>query len=364
MNYVRHISITGIWVAEVTMSGLANLLTWRSVLAALLAAMLTWRGHMDEELDRFKQLDLLRQYAASIGYAIDPRESSSNSIVMRRDHDKIIISRKLDGHYTYWSPRDDEDHGTVIDFVQRRKGCSLGEVRKELRAWLGEPRSALPTLPAISTTVKDVEAVRRRYAAMLVADRHSYLEEERCIPVQVLQHPRFAGRIKIDRYGAAVFPHVGADAKICGYELKNRGGFTGFASNSRKGLFLSNIFAEDARLVVTESGIDALSYAALFGDLQMTRYASIGGKPTPVQLTIVRAAMLDMPGGSEIVAATDADEAGRQLTEGMREIFNDCARADLTFRRDEPVGGKDWNELLQRQARRYAPGRLNTARPS
>src|SRR5580658_6054562 len=90
---------------------LANLLARRSVWLAILAAMLSWRGHMDEELDRFKQLDLLRQYAASIGYAVDPRESSRNSTVMRRDHDKIIVSRKPDGHYTYWSPRDDGDHG-------------------------------------------------------------------------------------------------------------------------------------------------------------------------------------------------------------------------------------------------------------
>ena len=81
------------------------------------------------------------------------------------------------------------------------------------------------------------------------------------------------------------------------------------------------------------------------------------------QRTIVRAAMLGMPGGAEIVAATDADQAGGQLANGLREIFNDCGRADLTFRRDEPIGGKDWNELLQRQARRYALDRLNTARP-
>src|SRR5215469_5205292 len=126
---------------------------------------------MDEELDRFKQLDL-RQYAASIGYAISRRESSANSTVMRRNHDKIIVSRKPnDGHFTYWSPRDDADNGTIIDFVQRRRGLNLGGVRKELRAWSGTPCPALPHLPELGKTVKDLDAVRRRYAAMPVASR-------------------------------------------------------------------------------------------------------------------------------------------------------------------------------------------------
>jgi hypothetical protein len=145
---------------------------------------------MDEELDRFKQLDL-RQIAAWMGYVIDRRESSRNSTVMRKDHDKIIISRKPDGHYTYWSPRDDKDHGTIVDLLGRRKGLSLGGLRQELRAWVGMPAPAVPNLPELTATVKDVEAVRKRYAAMPVAHRHPYLEEMRGIPALILQDPRF-----------------------------------------------------------------------------------------------------------------------------------------------------------------------------
>ena len=35
--------------------------------------------------------------------------------------DKIIISREDDGHYVYWSVRDDSDNGTIIDFVKYRQ---------------------------------------------------------------------------------------------------------------------------------------------------------------------------------------------------------------------------------------------------
>ena len=33
--------------------------------------------------------------------------------------------------------RDERDNGSVIDFVQHRDGGNLGDVRKELRAFLG-----------------------------------------------------------------------------------------------------------------------------------------------------------------------------------------------------------------------------------
>jgi hypothetical protein len=296
-----------------------------------------------------------------MGYILDKRESSRNSIVMRKDHDKIIISRKPDGHYTYWSPRDDKDHGTIVDLLQRRKGLSLGGVRKELRAWTGLAAPAQPETYAMTATVKDLESVRKRFAAMQVAYRHPYLEEERGIPAEILQHHRFAGYIKQDRYAAAVFPHFGADGQVSGYELKNKskvGTWTGFSPGGRKGMFLSNTKNSDRRLVITESGTDALSYAAIFGDLDVARYGSIGGKPTSAQRAVIRAAMLDMPGGSEIVAATDNDDAGRQLAELMKEIFDDCGRADLTFRREEPVGGKDWNDvLLAKKSKRPLPVR-------
>src|SRR5580693_6107899 len=63
---------------------------------------------MDEELERFKHYDL-RGYAATFGFVIDVRASSRGSTVMRRDGEKIVISRKADGHWTYWSPHDDAD---------------------------------------------------------------------------------------------------------------------------------------------------------------------------------------------------------------------------------------------------------------
>jgi hypothetical protein len=61
-----------------------------------------------------------RQFAVSLGYAMDRRESWRGSTVLRRDADKIVVKRNHNGHYVFFSVRDDRDNGTIIDFLQRR----------------------------------------------------------------------------------------------------------------------------------------------------------------------------------------------------------------------------------------------------
>ena len=74
----------------------------------------------DSELDAFKREIDLRQFAVSLGYEIDRRESWRGSTVLRRDADKIVVKRNDNGHYVFFSVRDDRDNGTVIDLLQRR----------------------------------------------------------------------------------------------------------------------------------------------------------------------------------------------------------------------------------------------------
>ena len=255
----------------------------------------------DPELEAFKNSIDLRAYAASRGYTLDSRESWRGCAVMRDvAGDKIIIKRDSDGHYVYFSVRDDSDHGTIIDFACRRLGLSLGAVRKELRPWINMPPSALPPYPSLPKVAKDRLRVYREFARMLDAPRHPYLENERGIPAELLASERFLCRIKIDARGNAVFPHFDAEG-LTGYELKNRD-FTGFASGGAKALWVSNTQSDDDCMVFCESAIDALSHAVLFPD-DRTRYASIGGKPNPVQPELIRAAAARMPVGSGYLVA-------------------------------------------------------------
>jgi hypothetical protein len=302
---------------------------------------------IDPELEDFKKLIDLRGYAALNGYSVDPRESSRRSFVMRNSQgDKVIISRKPDGVYTYWSPRDDGDRGTVIDFVSRRKGLNLGAIRKELRPFLGSSPVVVPNYTAMPPTSRDRYAVEMEFAKMQDAPRHPYLENERGIPAELLKQDRFAGRIRIDCKGNAVFPHFDGDGAICGFEKKNRD-FTGFASGGTKALWLSHAQARDERLILCESAIDALSYAALFRDVNnRTRYASVGGNMSPAQPHLIRSTIARMPSAAEIVAAMDNDDAGRELAAAVEMAFHESRKDDQTFRGHEPVGFKDWNEML------------------
>jgi hypothetical protein len=208
------------------------------------------------ELDVFKREINLSEYAATQGYRID-----------REAGDKIVLARGQDEHWIYFSVRDERDNGSIVDFVQKRKGVKLGGVRQELRPWTGggwgDPARPHPNLFAqeIAPVSKDRAQILRELARMQPLVFYAWLEEERAIPRSRLLDPRFAGRIRVDFQANAVFPHASRDGP-CGYEIKNQG-FTGFARGGDKGLWLSAARAGDTAMVIAESGIDAFSYAAL-----------------------------------------------------------------------------------------------------
>ena len=303
-----------------------------------------------DELEAFKSEINLTEYAAALGYVLDRKASSRNSVVMREEGgDKIVIARGQDRHWIYFSVRDDTDNGTIVDFVQNRKGVKLGGVRRELRPWTGGTRAVARPHPDLFA--QQIEPVSRDRAKILLElarmkhlASHRYLEEQRAIPPALLQSPRFAGKLKVDLRTNAVFPHADKDGP-CGYEIKNQG-FTGFARGGEKGLWFSAINSTDTALVIAESGIDALSHAALHPN-DTARYASTGGAMNPEQPALIRGAIEKMGQGAEIRIATDNDAGGRTLADQIAAIARETGREDLKIIQDLPEGeGSDWNDRL------------------
>lgn len=311
------------------------------------------------ELETFKTEINFTAYAAGLGYELDEKASSRNSAVMvHPDGDKLIVGQATDGHWIYFSVRDGQDHGSVIDFDQRRGGGTLGDVRKRLRAWLGHP----PTLPPryrekLEPITRDLVQVRAELAGMYPADLcRRYLVDERNIPGHVLDDPRFAGRVMTDRRNNAVFPHLNEDG-LCGYELKNKG-FTGFAPGGVKGLWCSRIQPDDTRLVIAETAIDALSYAALFGVVR-TRFVSTAGQVNPQQpdLLVSAAKKLARPevqdctaradAKCEIVLAVDHDQGGRELADKLTPLLIEAAPSAAVRLHHPEQSGDDWNDVLR-----------------
>ncbi len=311
----------------------------------------------EQEIDDFKRRVNLTEYAAALGYELDRKESSRNSVTMRGPGgDKIIIGRDANsGHWIYFSVRDDADNGTIIDFIQNRQRLDLGGVRKELRPWVGE-NPAPPRRPPQASFVGDVEPIskdlariRAQFAAMRpVQGAHPYLEEERGIPAAVLADPRFVGKIYADKHGNAVFPHHDRDG-LCGFELRNAR-FKGFAKGGQKGLWYSAHGPDDRTLVITESAIEALSYHALHRP-EGARYFSIAGEMNPTQRQLLQSAFLKLPPAATIRITTNHDAGGRHLAEEIKAIALATGRADLALIDSQPKReGADWNDMLRERA--------------
>jgi len=304
-----------------------------------------------DELERFKTAINLTEYAAGQGYLLDCRASSRNSVVMRHPGgDKIVIARGEDQHWIYFSVRDGADNGSIVDFVQRRRRCTLGDVRRELRPWMGSGIGGTVARPALKLYVpevvpvsKDRAGVIRALAAMRPVETHRYLEEERAIPRELLANPRFQGRILVDSRSNAIFPHYDRDGP-CGYEIKNHG-FTGFAAGGEKGLWMSRVRSTDTALVIAESAIDALSYAVLHPD-ENARYASFGGAMSPSQPALICAAIKCLSPGAVVRIATDNDEEGAGFAVTIEDLAGTAGREYFSIDRVSPAGAKDWNEAL------------------
>lgn len=304
------------------------------------------------ELERFKTEINLVEYVEAQGYEIDRRESSRSSAVMRSGDDKIIVATGTDGHGIYFSVKDPSDRGTIIDFVQRRLGLNLGQIRKELRPWIGElsapprrkPLNQRPQKPVPSTS--DRQAVQAAWQRMNPGPA-AYLTRERGLSETILSDQRFASTMRSDARGNAVFAHFDNEG-ISGFELKNKG-FTGFASGGQKGLWKSANVDSASALIVTESAIDAISHAQLTSD-KSAAYISVGGTMSDKQRELVGSTFSEAAArGAQIIIATDADAAGDRLAKELAELAPSAKRA-------RPQQGKDWNEQLQLVAREREHG--------
>ena len=259
--------------------------------------------------------------------------------------DKLIVTRAKSGHYVYFNAKGG-DNGSIIDLIQARDRVSLGEVRKLLRPWLvGGPMSGadLPVLPMeLQPSAHDAARVLAAWMkARPIGQTHEYLEKERSIPREILTHPKFHDRIRIDDRGNAVFPHFNQSG-LCGFELKNRG-FTGFSPGGIKGLACSRPEKGDRDMVICETAIDMLSLVALEGT-EGRRFFSTAGQISPLQADCLRSAANQMPEEGTIILAFDNDDGGRELARLVKGAVAGVTQQVVEHWPDE--AGLDWNDVL------------------
>lgn len=297
----------------------------------------------NDELNRFKTDINLVDYASSQGYEISKTESSKSSVVMKNGDDKIVIGTSPSNHGIYFSVRNETDNGSIIDFIQNRQGLNLGQIRKELRPWIGKTadRKYYTATAKPEASHKDRQQVLARFMQLETVTSHAYLEN-RGIDTDLLADARFNGMVKADNRGNAVFPHYD-QLGLSGFELKNKN-FTGFSKNGSKSVWHSTNLETAKQLVIVESAIDALSHAKANGTGQETAYLSVGGALSPEQLELVKE---HIKGFEKVFMATDNDDAGHKLADQLTAL----APAETLVQRETPVL-KDWNDQLQADIQR------------
>ena len=311
----------------------------------------------DEELEAFKRLPI-NFAAASLGYKIVKAKSSKHSAVMVRDGHKIVCSTaRHDGHGVFFAT-DNTVSGSIIDLAKHVTGGNLGVARKTLRPLLqagGLPQDFETAGWKLDPSKTDFLSVLARFSNFdPVTSRHAFLSGTRRLPEQLISSERFSGRVFHDpAKGTAIFPHYGSpdgsrDRCLTGYTIKGENGLTMFSKGGKKGLWPSNATPEDHTLVICESAIDALSYAALkHGSEALARYVSTGGQLNPEQPALIQSAIEKLPADGEVTIAVDNDAGGDQLTRTLTKIFNDANRSDLALSVDvPPTRGHDWNREL------------------
>lgn len=297
------------------------------------------------DFSRFKSDINLTQYAAHLGYEVDKKKSTRSSIAMRNGGDKIIISKR-GSVWVYFSPVDDTDNGTIINFVQNRTGKTLPEIGEELQSWIGGGVS----LPQAKSYVREVEEqeydparVAKIFKKCRAVKNHAYLEG-RGLSRAILSSPRFAGRIYADRYGNMAFPHYnGKD--ICGLELKNADKAL-FVRGSEKTFWRSNCKQGDDTLIIGEAVIDVVSHSILFAN-ENAVYAATGGGMSPEQEDILKSCVQGFKALKTVILVMDNDQGGERLTQKIKNILESSGFSGEIVCHSPETQGQDWNNVLK-----------------
>ena len=283
-------------------------------------------SNCNDELERFKSEIELPRYLYNQGYEYDLKKSTLGYKVMKNAHEKVIITRKPDNHYVYINPHNDKDCGSIIDFVKTRRGLNLGQIRKELRPWIGggdppKPVKTRKILPdkqhQIVKTDPDYGRIALTWLNASEVFDYKYLRSRGIRPATI---KKYGDSVKQSKNSTLLFKHLGAEG-VAGYEYKSDTA-AGFSSGGRKGLCVLRPQGDQVKIkkmVITETALDALAYAQIDKCREDTAYVSTGGNCSAHQVAQIKAVVERFE--MDVIHAHDADLGGdRQAAALQKEV--------------------------------------------
>jgi hypothetical protein len=270
--------------------------------------------------------------------------------------DKIIIINPRDSqNQGYFNPNQDNDKGTLIQFVTNRLGWLFPQdqsqstpwnVNQVLHQWLNMPFRERLYQSKVLLPSKHGDKVESALfnKSLLKPLKDLRWLQSRGISKATIESPLFRNCIrecKIKGHVNTAFPYrASAGGEIIGAELRNQS-FKGHMTGSRKsmGIWFSELIPDCQRIVICESALDCLSHSELTRD-NRTVYISFGGQLTMGQLEVIRNlhSRLSEHHSVDVMIGVDSDEKGQSYAGIINKIFPDAI--------DIRANSKDFNELV------------------
>ena len=281
--------------------------------------------------------------AEQMGYVKDANESTQQSLKYRKGSEVIIMGLAQDGTWSYFNSQAAGDQGGVMQFTRCRLGkaeASWREVCDFLRPYLNgvdaAPHRPQQETSAPKTWEKDHTAARQAW--MSAEPLTSTYLRERGIRAETLA-VYAQDQIRQDWRGNVLFAHRDQFENVVGFEVKSKN-WAGFAKGGQKALGVygaSEARQHAVRIVIVESGVDALSLAQIEGRRD-TLYISTGGSVGQRTIAELKA-LIDRHPGIKVCLGFDNDAPGDLFAASVAEKLG-----HLTDRLRP--NQKDWNDDL------------------
>lgn len=320
------------------------------------------RAPRPPQIDREAELAAMRdlpmpEVAGKLGFELrDGPSLAARNIRMHKDGETIGLKRDAAAGWV-WSSTVGGGGGDIFDLVRREQKCTFNQARDYLRPMVGtilEQPKRETARPLDDAAEADHTSCRQAW--MTAENRMCRFLTNRGIDQETFE--KYRDVVRVDERHNALFAHTKPDGSVVGFEKRNEypsdsepGGVKKFKSFASGGVRVLGRFGDTEaadRVVVVESGLDAMSLSQLEGHPPGVAYVSTGGgisKPTLDELA--RLAQR----GAVIEIGTDRDKGGQAIAEAILD------RVPQALDR-RPEKDKDWNDLLRAELKARAVGAI------
>jgi len=321
-----------------------------------------------------KYINLVELAVNKFGYKIKKNKSSRYYKTLKKDGDIIVVSRNMNNeHWIYFNTRDDNDNGTIIDFIQNRTGYNLGEVRRFLSKYLQEKREGkikeIKDFYVEPSQSKDMKLILSEIEQLTYLKENNYLTAERKINKDIIEkYPVYQD--KRNNIVFILYDELGYITGLAKYNKKFKQilGSKGIWSSIQQDVLndkeenLKDKVKKIEKIFITESPIDALSYTELRNTdiektLLLTTQGQISDRTIDILFSFIKAIYLITKRKTlKIVLGFDKDETGLYFaTEVSFKLKEKMENTLINGKEPFPIleittefpKSKDWNEDLK-----------------